>query len=111
MAHEGYKGFSIAFLDGKECEVEELYDLLSVYWKNMAFSLYAYDSKNQKYVIAFTSTGCEAWAMENQTEKKPVVSEEQKSYCFFGNKGYYRNIELFKTTVLSLWNETPLSDV
>lgn len=71
------------------------------YSKYQYFYISAKKDSNE-YILYFGKDGCTA-GIEGKNLKDVVNDENKGGYDFFGNKGYYRNIDLFCSTVKGCW--------
>jgi hypothetical protein len=102
LSNNGYINFIISYSDDENYNIEQFTDSINIYARSSEFLLKYFDDKNREYRVFFHKDGCKAGCKNEESEEfslKNVVNNEQAKYDFFGNKGFYQNIDLFVSTI------------
>lgn len=108
LAEKGYRFFKIFFTKYDSCAVEVFLEKITIYSQLKCFALICIDENNKRYIIFFDKTGCKAGRLSSAKETDKlfdVVNDEQSTYNFFANKGFYLQMDLFVRTVEECWNK------
>lgn len=106
LALRGYLNFRINYTDDKSYTIETFLDTMDSYSKSDGFTLICNDKDKSKYIVQFKKDGCEAGSVNTKTEElrlQNVMNEDQSVYYFWGNKGFYRDVDLFVSTIITCW--------
>lgn len=87
--------------------MDEYVDSICDYSKSNWFSLELQNNEMRKCILVFQKEGCKAGYKNDEGLRcslKNVVNEKCSRYEFFNNKGFYRDIDLFISTVETCWD-------
>ena len=107
LALKGYSNFRINYTCDEIYTIDTFLDTIKSYSKCDEFALICNNNDESEYVIQFKKDGCEAGSVNAKTQElhlQNVMNEEQSVYCFWSNKGFYRDVELFVSTIITCWN-------
>lgn len=106
LERQGYQDFCVIYQSGVITSIEEMNEMLEEHIRSSYFELKCKDFNNDQYFLMFSQIGCKAKTKKEGIESKyqDVINSEGMNYYFFGNKGYYQNIDLFLDTLERCWS-------
>ena len=105
LSKYGYDSFKINFTESeKEFKFEDIEGCIQEYSKCKKFSFIGKKNCGEIIYIYVEEDGC--YVSKDKEPKKPVIDSYHTKYYFWGNKGFYRDVDMFINSVFVCLNKS-----